>query len=261
MKYDDIVDGINFNRIKLFESHELAISNSNLKNPTSFGLSVPLVDPQSLVNDIGINAEDNIFGIIRREVSQSVNSIIFSKLFATRKFEYLDLSKSGGISGSTYKDQRSLYNLIVSSNEGYSNIISNGYVATSLQDLPEYILTGRNIQRDNYNFNDYGRLSIPKDMSFNGPDSINIWVDPYMTYNDTRLVMFSNVEFNFTNLCSAVVNNATFTPSIKIQYDLSVDVGDSKVIFVIDNESSDVFRKYKSLQRDIKIDNVLDEED
>lgn len=258
MTYDDIVDGINFNRIKLFEGNEFLIANSNLKNPTSFTLSVSLDALQSLVS-LDINTNDNIFGIIRQEVSQSVNSEIFSKLFGTRKFEYLDLSKSGGISGTTYRDQRSLYNLIVSSNEGYSNIISNGYVAASLQDLPEYTSKIRNIQRNNYS--DYGRLFMSKNMSFNGPDNINIWVDPYMTYNDTRLVMFSNVEFNFTNLCSSVVVHASFTPSIEIKYDLSINVGDSKVIFVIDNESSDIFRKYKSIQRDLKIDNVLDEEE
>ena len=37
-------------------------------------------------------------------------------------------------------------------------------------------------------------------------------------------------------------------------------ISDSKLIFVIENENSEAYIQYKSLQRDIKIDNILDGE-
>jgi len=45
---------------------------------------------------------------------------------------------------------------------------------------------------------------------------------------------------------------------IVIEYNIDYNVGDSKLIFVIENEKSEAFKQYKWLQRDIKIDNILD---
>jgi hypothetical protein len=50
----------------------------------------------------------------------------------------------------------------------------------------------------------------------------------------------------------------SFAPRIVIEYDIDYNVNDSKLFFVIEDETSEAFKQYKSLQRDIKIDNILD---
>lgn len=84
-----------------------------------------------------------------------------------------------------------------------------------------------------------------------------VYIDPYMKYDDNRICLFNNCEINIENLNQSVNTDALST-NIIISYDLSYKVSDSKVIFILDgDETSTSYKKYKQLQRDIKINSLL----
>lgn len=53
------------------------------------------------------------------------------------------------------------------------------------------------------------------------------------------------------------LHNLSLNNRVLVSFDLDFNVGDSKLIFVIDDISSTAFNHYKSLQRDVKIDDIL----
>lgn len=141
--------------------------------------------------------------------------------------------------------------MIALSGREYKNIITTGMVASVLQDCSEFHVesTGGGKISSGSSIYKVGRLL-----------NLDVWVDPFLKYSDNRIVLFNDIGINIYNISSSIQSQATFAPRLVLQCDFAFDVGDSKVIFIIDNESSDSFRQYKSLQRDIKIDGILDEE-
>jgi hypothetical protein len=121
-------------------------------------------------------------------------------------------------------------------------------VAGALQDLAEFSIVPVTDLLKSSGGNIYHVGKLP---------GLDIWVDPYMNYNDGRLVLFKNTESNITDVVPSIQNGSTFAPRLMINYKLDYSVSDSKVIFILDNNSSETFRQYKSLQRDIKIDDIL----
>jgi len=53
----------------------------------------------------------------------------------------------------------------------------------------------------------------------------------------------------------------TLAPRTLVKYDLAIDVGDSKIIFVIGNDFEDTSGQLKKLRRDIKLDSLLNGEE
>ena len=137
--------------------------------------------------------------------------------------------------------------LICDCKENYTNLVTSVKIGACLSDLSEFIVNSE-VHNTVGNINIYNIGII---------NNIQIFVDPYMSYNDDRLVLFNNVEVNTTDITPSIQLATTFTPRLIINYQLDYNVGDSKIIFVLENSNSESFRQYKSLQRDIKIDNLL----
>ena len=171
------------------------------------------------------------------------------KAFDTAKFDYLDLRPDGSLmTGRTNLEK--LVKMIISS--GYKNVVTTGMIASELQDSRLFSPNGfqHASMSATSTFYNSGKLS-----------DVNIWVDPYMKFNDGRLCLFNTVDVNIDSVeLREVVTNASLTPRFIIQYKSDFMISDSKLIFVIENENSEAYNQYKSLQRDIKIDNILDGE-
>ena len=215
-----------------FESYQVSMSNNGAIG-TAFNLNVDEITVNALINELNQN-------FIKR---------ILKKCFDTSKFDYLDLRPDGSLmTGRTNLEK--LANMIVSS--GYKNVVTTGMIASELQDSQFFSHNGfqHASMSTTSTFYNSGKLS-----------DVNIWVDPYMKFNDGRLCLFNTVDVNIDSVeLREVVTNASLTPRFVIQYKSDFIVSDSKLIFVIENENSEAYNQYKSLQRDIKIDNILDGE-
>jgi hypothetical protein len=143
----------------------------------------------------------------------------------------------------TKGDIDELVNLILSS--GYKNLITNANISSELKNSPLFNLI---YQKNSKN----SRINIVGNLG----GITDIYYDPYISYNDDRILLFNQIEFNINNMV-AYENNSTFAPRVNIEYNFDYKVGDSKLIFIIRDENSETYRKYIKLQRDYKIDNIL----
>jgi len=215
-----------------FESYKVSMNNNGALG-TAFNINVDEIIVSSLINELNQN-------FIRR---------ILKKAFDTAKFDYLDLRPDGSLmTGRTNLEK--LVKMIISS--GYKNVVTTGMIASELQDSRFFNPT--NLQNTSLSktstFYTAGKLS-----------DVNIWVDPYMRFNDGRLCLFNTVDINVDGFdLKEVIPSMSITPRLTIEYNFDFLVSDSKLIFVIENENSEAYKQYKSLQRDIKIDNILDGE-
>jgi hypothetical protein len=246
MYYDDVVNYVNSGK-KLFELGSLFIVNRNLLNFKKIQFNMSL----------GITPDDmsHIYTLIGNEIIQNLEKRVVHELFNSPKFDYLDLVDSGGLITGNFEDTRKIYRIIMSCPEKYTSLITNGAIASCLQDLQEFTPYSSWERRMNNKISNGAQL-----YEVGRIGNIKIYVDPYMKYNDSRLVLFNNIDINIENINSHIQSQATFNPQLVMKYDFDFIVGDSRVIFILDHSNHPEFMKYKSLQRDIKITNILDEQ-
>jgi hypothetical protein len=248
MTYECIVESINSGEINLFDINPLMKIGKNLTNFQRFQFSVALIDPSSM-SSLGLDIEEKTFSVIKNELVMDLNKRVLKDVFNTRKFEYLDLRPSGSLMyTNVHQTQRRLFDLIMNSKEDYTNIITTGMIASALSDLAEFIPTPNSTETRSGQPYKAGRIL-----------DLNVWVDPFMSFNDGRIALFKDIEVDMRNIKSSMIQQATIAPRLLVDYELAFNVGDSKLIFVIDDTTAGTFEKYKSLQRDIKINDILDE--
>lgn len=242
MTFDDMV-GLGSH---LFIVYPFTKINKNLRNFNNYQISVGLA----------INEKEElpsgVFEHIQSEFNQNISKRIFSELISTKKFDYYDVSKWQNLDAMPISDLMKVSDFIINSNNGqYKNIIASSMVACVLQDLSRFSV------KSGFTNSGIGRVYCVGSIS-----GIQIWVDPFMKYNDTRITMFNNVGINIEDVSMRMdYNNSPFNPRLMVSYRLALDVGDSKVLFLLDSQSHPEFQKYKSLQRDIKINDILDEKE
>ena len=242
----NIVDLFNNNSKEFIITQRWMVENKNLTNFETRKFSVPVLTSEMKNEYLNIDMEPHLINVIKNEINQDINKLFTKRLFTTNKFDYLDLRTDGSLmNGRKHLEQ--LVSLLTGDN--YKNLITTGYIASELQDsfaFMPYMTT-----------HDLKTSGLPECCGKLG-GSVDVYSDPYMKYDDGRICLFNEVEFNIGEMKAYETTNGLRGPRIVIEYDIDYNVGDSKLIFVIENENSEAFKQYKSLQRDIKIDNILD---
>lgn len=234
------------NKSEIIKLYDWMNVNKNLINFDKYQVSVNASADLAL-SAFNIDSNSLILNLLVDEVNQDFIKRILKKIFDTPKFDYLDLRPGGSLmTGRQHLD--TLVNMILSS--GYKNVVTTGLIASELQDSQFFNATS--IQSASLSktstFYTAGKLS-----------DVNIWVDPFMKFNDGRLCLFNTVDINVDNFdLKEIIPAMSITPRLMIEYNFDFLVSDSKLIFVIEDENSEAYKQYKSLQRDIKIDNILD---
>ena len=243
----NIVDLFNNNSKEFIDTQRWMVENKNLTNFETRKFSVPVLTSEMKNEYLNIDMEPHLINVIKNEISQDVNKLFNKKLFATNKFDYLDLRPDGSLMTGR-KHFEKLVSLILSNN--YKNLITTGLISSELQDsvaFMPYMTT-----------HDLKTSGLPECCGKLG-GSVDVYIDPYMRYDDGRICLFNEVEFNIGEMKAYETTQiGSLAPKIVIEYNVDYNVGDSKLIFVIENENSEAFKQYKSLQRDVKIDNILD---
>ena len=121
---------------------------------------------------------------------------------------------------------------------GYKNFVTTAKIASHLRDI-------------NYFLPDPSAVMYkPKLYRVGSLRGVNIWVDAFMRYDDDMICLFDSVSVNIGKIES-------FEHIHKVSYSYDFSVDDSKLILLIQNENSEAYKKYKTLIRDKKIDNIL----
>jgi hypothetical protein len=245
----NIVDLFNSKSRDFITTQSWMVENKNLTNFETRKLSVPVMTSEMKNEYLNIDMEIHLVNAIRYEITNNIIRIFTKSLFDTNKFDYLDFRTGGSLmTGRIHLEK--LVSMLLSND--YKNLITTGLIASELQDSPAFspYMTTNDLKNAGEP-QSYGRLG----------GRLEVYNDPYMTFNDGRICLFNEVEFNIGEMKAyETAYPGSLIPRIVIEYDIDYNVNDSKLIFVIEDETSEAFKQYKSLNRDIKIDNILNGE-
>ena len=242
-KATNIVDYFSDYR-RVLNPYPWMIHDERLNNLQVRRLSIP-ISAETRLFDVDIS--ERVISIARNEINQDISKTITKSLFDTTKFDYLDLRSDGSLQNTRiFRDK--LIGMILS--ENYRNLITTALITSSIQDSSSF---------QPYMTTDDVKTSGALERMGKLGKKVDIQMDPFMKFNDGRICLFNEVYFNIQDMKAIeVVNPLSMVTNILVEWKFALQVGDSKLIFVIEDENSESFNQYKSLQRDIKIDNILD---
>lgn len=218
---------------------------SNFEN-NFISVAVTIDEVESIKNKSGFLIEEHVFSLLVAEINQSIYKQITNRLFDTSKFDWIDLDKGNYINQA--QAQRAIVEKIIENKSDYSSLIATGMISSELYDVAGFSIKDNNWQKQGAMVYQTGNLM-----------GIDVYTDPYMRYNDGRICLLDKVKVSVKNFeFSTNLNVPTFAPRTEIKYDLAIDVGDSKIIFVIGDTFEDTSNQLKKIRRDIKLDSLLD---
>lgn len=240
--YDSIKEIIKKHKDDLIELKSFVSINKGLSNfeKIRFSFAVPSV------TDL-VDSEKITLDLIRSEFNQMIYKKILNSLFDTDNYYFLDLRNEFNADKG-----RKVIDILSDnfSNHDFKNIVTNGGVAADIMDTTAFSATFNtaNVQNSGGLVYIFGSLM--------GRDS---YVDPFMRYDDTRICLFNKVDLNIKNIeLYNISHEATFAPRIVFEVEFSYKVNESKVVYVINDENSEAYSKYKQNLREEKINEILD---
>lgn len=181
----------------------------------------------------GLDYNSVIINTICKEINGDFTRLILKSLFNTDKFDFIDRRGKTDFEYD-YQSVLDLAEMIIQS--GYKNVVTTAKIASHLRDINYFLPDPSDLMNTLYRV---GSLR-----------GVNIWVDAFMGYDDDMFCLFDSVSVNIGKIES-------FEHIHKVSYICDFRVDDSKLILLIQNENSEAYKKYKTLIRDKKIDNIL----
>jgi len=223
-----------FDNIKL--SDVITLDKSVNTNFTKYSTSV-----QMSSDDFSIMREH-----IEKDIASTISRKCIREIIDNSKNEYLDLTKYVNIELDRFATNE-LIDYIIGS--GYSKCILNAMLANCIQDDNRFHFKAKN-QNITINGADIYNIGFLSD--------IELYVDPYMRYNDTTMILLNDLKLNLELLDNKIVTEATFHPKIVIDFNMYSEY-DALVCRVIDKKGTENYLKYISDLRNQKIDDLLND--
>lgn len=226
-----------FENIKL--SEVITLDKSVNTNFTKYSTSVEMANN----DDFSIMKEH-----IEADISQKIGRKCIKNIMENSRCEYLNLTKYPNYVELDREATDELIRYIIDS--GYKKCILSSMLAACIQ--------------DNVSFN---LKKLPKGQStISGVDiysiglisDIELYVDPYMRYDDNTIILLNEIRLNVDFIDSIISNEASFCPRIVIDFSMFSNC-DSLVCRVLDKKGSPTYLKYISYLRNQKIDDILND--
>ena len=225
-----------FDNIKL--SDVITLDKSVNTNFTKYSTSVQMT-PNDFSNDFREHIEKDIASTISRKC--------IKEILDNSKNEYLDLTKYVNDIELDRLATNELIDYIIGS--GYSKCILNGMLAACIQDDARFHFKAMS-QNTIINGADIYNIGFLSD--------IELYVDPYMRYNDTTMILLNDLRLNLEFIENKIVSEATFHPRLLIDFNMFSSY-DALVCRVLDKKGSPTYLKYISDLRNQKIDDILND--
>ena len=239
--YSNIIQDIenSFTQIKLNDYHRI---NKNLTHFTRNKLSISM---SNLGEPLGIGMDKYYTSLVCSQIEQSIERGLVKELEKISVADYIDI-----VGIIEYEGSRIVENVIKDS--GYSNCITNSKTAAlMIQDCFGFIST-KTTKVTNNSGNTYkiGKLY-----------DVDIYVDPFMRWDDDVIILFDNFETNSELVSTNIVSDSTISPRLSVDYNYTFNILDSKLYYIIEDTSSKHYGLIKTRNRDIKIDQILNDKD
>jgi hypothetical protein len=205
--------------------------------PQVFDIDIKSEILKQICNDLTTKVVNNSL----QEMSNSSNIVV----------DFIDKRGLGDITIIPYSDIEDFVSEIVNQCRGYKNIVCSGSVAIVIQDDSRLHFSPQNenfIKTQSFIYK-VGVIC-----------GINVWIDPYMKYNDYKIMAFNDIDIKLSGLSSKIVSESNFDQKIIIGFTKLTSIGDVKKLYIIINESSEGWMIFVQKNRDSKINNILNEE-
>lgn len=192
-----------------------------------------------------------IINTICKEINGDFTRLILKSLFNTDKFDFIDRRGKTDFEYD-YQSVLDLAEMIIQS--GYKNVVTTAKIASHLRDINYFPPDPSDLMKKPSDL-----MKKPSTLYRVGSlRGVNIWVDASMGYDDDMICLFDSVSVNIGKIETFLhIEQVGISSSHRVSYSCDFSVDDSKLILLIQNENSEAYKKYKTLIRDKKIDNIL----
>lgn len=239
--YNDQIDisSYIFNEIKQFDFFKFDSSLNQLEtlrvsNTKSVGAEVFGIDIEAQFRSVMVN--ECVNGLIRKSFTKILNNGNNVDYVMINDIA-LDFNFPPDLIHHIYK-----YN--------YKNMVMSSKMGASIQDTAGY----KPSMNNKLTINTSGMMyKIGTFYNF------EVWVDPYMKYNDHRIIFFDDIHLNIGKCEQFEVADA-FSVAMRneIRLDYQVEAYSSATLYVIGSKDDPQYGEYLKVQRDSKIDTIID---
>jgi hypothetical protein len=240
--WDKLFEELNRDFTKVIATRDFIKVDKNLRNFKTISVSMSL--PQNEVVSIKID-DDRILGTIFNEITQNIYKVILREVANNSTNTFVDLRNEehrgkmiDKLSGSVQR-------------EDYKYCVTNPRLASDMSDSAGFYFSNLQNRSTNGSFVYLtGKLG-----------SKDVYVDPYMRYNDYKVFLFDEISLNVEKFSATIISEATFTPKLVIKFDYDFLVSSGKTINVIDLENQEALLELKAEHREQQIDKILNEKE
>lgn len=226
--------------------------NKRLNNFTTHQIAASIPQDTGKIFDVNFDFEATLLNQIKQELNRCVYNKINNSLRNTTKIGHVDLRKYENKPFGHKVDGLQMCDRVFSYITGceYKNIITSTKIASDMQDSAQFIFSS-----SSKTLNIVSNSPLPYYVG--KIENTSIWADPYLKYNDDKIVMFDEVEINFDVKNISTMNDCTFSPKVIVEINLCVDSIDSMIVSLIESMSSPSYAEYISIRRELKIDEII----
>ena len=241
--WDKLFEELNKDFTKVIATRDFIKVDKNLRNFK--GISVSMSLPQNEVAGIKID-DDRMLGTIFNEITQNIYKIILREVAANTSNTFVDLRNEERHGNLIEKLCTSIQV------EDYKFCVTNSRLSSDISDSAGFHFS--NLQNRSTN----GSFVYLTGKLLGGKD---VYVDPYMRYNDYKIFLFDEISLNVENFTAEIRHESTFIPRLVVKYDYDFLVSPGKTINVIDLVNSDALLELKAVHREQQIDKILNEKE
>ena len=227
----ELKDLIDSGKIELFEYSDFYKRNRNLCNfsKVKFNISFP--------TDDGMELYQKWIASIKSEFRREIDTILIS-----------EIEKSHIISDINYIGipHEEYINLLVGeiSKRRYKNVLVSSKIGSLIHQCHNFLPSAKSINLSNsYKI---GSISY-----------MDIYVDPCLKWDDMRIFLLDDVFFNVEIINSEIQSYHTFQPKLNLTFNYTHKIGKSEIIYLRDDERPDLNPVVISVNRDKKINYIL----
>jgi hypothetical protein len=195
-----------------------------------------------------IDVVEYILGQILSEISLSIFRNFNKKIISDNNIDYIFIPPN------MYKLESEKNEIFIREltfkcrRSGIKNIITSAMIAAEISDSYSYNSSPQNKNITNGSVYKIGSLG-----------NIDLWVDPYMKYDDNRILGWDDVTcYVSPGDVFEMVEPTQFQTSILLKYRYFLDINYSNVTYYLKDQTSEGYGHFISEMRDKKIDELLD---
>ena len=223
------------------DDYFLKCSDVPLNNSEKFSISCQI--PIEMKN-IGIDFDSYVNSVILNEMRITIVRNITKQMVSNNNFLLIDLMNKKNMS-----DRNPIFSSVLSGVK-YKNLVTNSRISTEIGDSSLF------------NFDSFDKAKQQTGITYKTGKflDLNSYCDPYLEYSEEVIVLFDDILFNITDYNLYEDESFGNIPRRnRVDFTLSWSNPNYRLVYYIDDEFNKSLPIVKSIIRDKKIDELLDD--